>query len=67
MFTGTTDSSGMFQTGWIKGLAADTYTAEVVDLVLATFDWDPFGILDPTNNHNDADLDGLPDDFFTLL
>jgi hypothetical protein len=66
-YTGTTNSQGVFQTNWIKGLANDTYTAEVIDLAHATFEWDPFNFLDPTFNDNDADGDGLPDDLFMLL
>jgi PKD repeat protein len=64
-YTGTTDSSGVFQTSWIKGLASDTYTAEIVDLVHDTYDWNQ--LLDPNGDDEDAVGDGLPDDVFTLL
>jgi len=43
------------------------YTAEVIDLAHATFDWDPFNFLDPMLNDNNADGDDLPDDVVALL
>ena len=52
----------MFQTGWIKGLADDTYTANVVDLALEDLFWNP--LLDA---EDDTDGDGWPDDLFPLL
>lgn len=63
-YTGLTDSSGMFQTDWIRDLADDTYTAEVVDLVHSTFDWN--WLLDPNGDDEDADGDGFPEDSFMI-
>lgn len=64
-YTGTTDSEGIFRTDWIRGLESDTYTAEVVDLALADFDWTQLlglgGLF-----HDDADGDGLPDELFRI-
>ncbi len=64
-YTGTTDSNGIFRTDWIRGLDSDTYTAEVVDLVLTDFDWTQWlGLGGFTND--DADGDGLPDELFAI-
>lgn len=64
--TGQTDSAGIFRSDWIKDLEPDTYRAEVTDLALAGFQWDPFGLLDPTSNDEDSDGDGLPDETFVV-
>ena len=64
--TGTTDSAGFFRSAWIKNLDPGGYRAEVTALALAGFAWDPFDSLDATNNDEDADGDGLPDEFFTI-
>jgi hypothetical protein len=61
-YTGTTNSSGVFQTSWIKGLADDDYTANVTDLALAGFFWN-----DLLDEEDDTDGDGWPDDVFALL
>ena len=60
--TGTTNSQGVFQTSWIKGLADDTYTANVTDLALAGFFWN-----DLLDEEDDTDGDGWPDDIFALF
>ena len=61
-YTGTTNSQGVFQTDWIKGLTDDTYTANVTDLALAGFFWN-----DLLDEEDDADGDGWPDDVFALM
>ena len=58
-YTGVTDSAGVFRTGWIKNLSSGTHYANVVDLVLAGYYWDPLSTL---NVEDDSDGDGLPDD-----
>lgn len=63
--SGTTDSSGVFRSAWLKGLATGDHRAEVVDLALAGFIWDPDG-LDATDNDDDSDMDGEPDDILTI-
>jgi hypothetical protein len=63
LITGETDSDGIFRSASFKKLAEGTQ-AEVIDLVLAGFEWDPLGILDPTLNNGDTDGDGLPDEVF---
>ncbi len=65
-FTGITDSQGIFRSEWIRGLSPDTYRAEVVDLAIAGFTWDPFDVLDATANDDDADFDGAPDQLLTI-
>jgi hypothetical protein len=39
--TGTTDANGQFESRWIKGLHPGDYDADVVDLTLSTFEWNP--------------------------
>jgi len=58
-FSGTTDSSGNFRTGWISNLPDGAYVAEVIGLTHATYVWQ--GSLDPTASDADGDGDGLPD------
>lgn len=61
--TGQTDENGIFRSSWIKGLSSGTHRAEVVDLALSDFAWDPDDILDPVSgNDQDIDFDGDPDD-----
>jgi hypothetical protein len=57
-YTGTTDADGVFRTDWIKNLARGNHYAEVVDLALADYFWDPL-LMDL---EDDSDGDGLPDD-----
>ena len=64
--TGTTDSNGIFRSSWIKGLGGGTHRAEVVDLALTDFVWDPFDILDSTLNDEDWDSDGKPDESLVI-
>jgi hypothetical protein len=64
--TGTTDSQGIFRSEWLKGLTAGSYRAEVVDLALAGFSWDPFDVLDATANDEDFDFDGAPDELLFI-
>jgi hypothetical protein len=57
-FTGTTDSNGMFTTGWVKKLQTNTeYYANVVDMALAGYNWDPLAL----DLEDDSDEDGNPD------
>jgi hypothetical protein len=62
IFSGYTDSNGVFRSGWISGLAPGDYTIEVIDLAHATLNWNM--LLDV---EDDWDGDGLPDDVFALL
>ena len=62
MFSGLTDSAGIYDSNWIRDLAPGTYRAEVIDLAHATFNWNQ--LLTP--NTGDEDEDGLPDDIFTI-
>ena len=56
-FTGTTDSNGIFTTGWVKKLSSGTnYSAEVQTLALMDYLWDQ-----SLGYDGDADNDGLPD------
>ncbi len=55
-FTGTTDASGVFRTSWLSRPASGSY-AEVHDLVLANYDWDPLAM----DLEDDSDGDGRPD------
>ncbi len=63
MFSGLTDSAGIYDSNWIRDLAPGTYRAEVIDLAHATFNWNQ--LLTP--NDDDEDGDGLPDDIFAIL
>lgn len=64
-YTGATDWQGILQTDWIRGLDKDVYTAEVIDVALAGFDWTQLPGLNGIFN-DDADGDGLPDELFTI-
>lgn len=55
-YTGTTDSNGIFRTSWNWAPPSGT-RAEVVDLALDGFSWDPLAI----DLEGDSDGDGLPD------
>lgn len=55
-YTGTTDANGIFRTSWVRNVSSGTY-AEVVDLALADYAWDPL-LLDL---EDDSDGNGLPD------
>lgn len=55
-YSGTTDSNGIFRTGWRRNPGSGTY-AEVVDLALADYAWDPLAL----DLEDDTDGDGLPD------
>ena len=54
-YSGTTDSNGIFRSGWIKNLSSGDHYANAVDLALTGFDWnsdldledDSDGILGP--------------------
>jgi VCBS repeat-containing protein len=61
-YTGTTDSEGIFRTNLVKDLASGEHYAEVVDLVLADYFWDPLTLDVP----DDSDGDGFPDDLLSL-
>ena len=58
-YSGGTNSSGIFRTGWASNLLPGTYVAEVTALTHATYAWDQD--LDPTVNNTDLDNDELPD------
>ena len=58
-YTGVTDSDGVFRTDWIKNLSSGDHYADVVDLVMAGYYWNPLSSL---NLEDDSDGDGLPDD-----
>ena len=60
-FTGLTDENGVFRSNAIKGVKSGEYLAEVTDLVLTVFVWDP--LLDIVD---DTDGDGLPDELLTI-
>jgi hypothetical protein len=62
IYQGTTDSDGVFRTSWIKNLGSGEHYAEVVDLVLADYFWDPLAM----DLENDSDGDGYPDDVLSL-
>lgn len=55
-YTGTTDSNGIFRTDWIRNPGSGTY-AEVVDLALTDYAWDPLAL----DLEDDSDGNGLPD------
>jgi PKD repeat protein len=61
-YTGTTDSNGIFRSGWIRNLSSGDHYANAVDLVLAGFAWNPLDL----DLENDSDGDGKPDDVLTI-
>ena len=63
-FSGVTNSSGVFQTDWIRSVPDGTYVAEVTWLGHASFMWNQD--LDPTGNDTDLDGDNLPDQSHTV-
>ena len=57
-FTGTTDSNGIFTTGWVRKLSSGTeYSADVTSLALASYFWD----MEMGTAFDDLDNDGRPD------
>ncbi|TWU65994.1 tandem-95 repeat protein [Crateriforma conspicua] len=55
-YSGVTDSNGVFRTGWIWNPGSGTY-ADVVDLALTDYTWDPLAL----DLEDDSNGDGLPD------
>jgi len=62
-FTGTTDSNGIFRTGWERLSGGNDYYANAVDLALTGYSWNPF---DVAEEEDDSDGDGLPDELLSL-
>jgi subtilisin-like proprotein convertase family protein len=61
IFTGTTDSNGIFTANWVKGLSSGTtYYANVLDLVLANYYWNPL-TMDLEDDSSDDDNPARPD------
>ena len=60
-YSGTTDSSGVFRTPWVRNTSAGDHYANAVDLALAGFIWDQLLDLE-----DDSDGDGKPDDLLTV-
>jgi hypothetical protein len=58
-YTGVTDADGVFRTSWINDLSSGDYYANVLDLVMAGYYWDPLSSL---NLEDDSDGDDRPDD-----
>ena len=58
--SGTTDSTGVFTSGWVTKVPNGTYLAEVTALTHSVYVWN--GALDPTvDNDTDLNNNGLPD------
>ena len=57
-FQGTTDSNGLFRTGWIRKLSSETHFADVTDLALANYAWDPLSL---DTEEDNGGLLGFPD------
>ncbi|EMB15630.1 subtilisin [Rhodopirellula europaea 6C] len=57
-FQGTTDSNGLFRTGWIRNLSSETHFADVTDLALANYAWDPLSL---DTEEDNGGLLGFPD------
>ena len=55
--SGTTDSQGIYNTGWLRLGSSSSYSVNVTDLALAGFAWNPF-----LDKEDDSDGDGYPDD-----
>jgi hypothetical protein len=62
IYEGTTDSEGIFRTNLVKNLGSGDHYAEVVDLALAGYSWDPLTL----DLEDDTDGDGNPDDVLSL-
>jgi hypothetical protein len=60
-YTGTTDSDGIFRTDLVKGLSSGDHYAQVVDLAMTDYFWDPLLDLE-----DDTDGDGFADDVLSL-
>jgi hypothetical protein len=56
-YSGTTDANGIFRTNWNVDIGRGDYYANVVDMALAGFSWDPLGL----DLEDDSDGNGLPD------
>ena len=56
-YSGTTDSNGIFRTGWIRGLSGGAHYANAVDLALEGYTWDPLAL----DLEDDSNNDGKPD------
>ena len=61
-FTGLTDSEGIFRSEPIKGVKSGEYFANVIDLALTDFVWDPLAL----DLEDDTDEDGLPDNLLSI-
>ncbi len=61
-YTGTTDANGIFRSRWVRGLGGGDHYANVVDLALAGYNWQPLGL----DLEDDSDGDGKPDDVLVL-
>ncbi|WP_442505486.1 S8 family serine peptidase [Novipirellula sp. SH528] len=57
-YQGTTDSNGLFRTGWIRDLSRGTHYADVSQLVLANYVWNPLAL---DSEVDDGGLAGFPD------
>ena len=63
IFTGTTDSNGIFTTDWVKRLSSGVdYEANVLNLALASYFWE----MDWDMGDNDDDGDGKPDNILNF-
>ena len=60
-FSGTTDSNGVFTTGWIRNLSG-YHGAQVTDLALTGYLWD-MGL---GEDDSDGDADFFPDEYWTF-
>jgi len=60
-FSGTTDSQGLFYTGWVRNMKSGTYHADVIDLLMASHYWEMNFDLE-----DDSDGDGKPDEVLVI-
>jgi hypothetical protein len=58
-YTGQTDMSGNYYTGWSMNVRTGTYYADALDLALQDYIWD-----NGLDQEDDTDGDGYIDDFF---
>ena len=58
-YSGTTDSNGIFRTGWIRNLRSGSYYANAVDLVLTGYTWNALDLDLEDDSDNDGNPDGL--------